>query len=40
MTTKQTLVRILGGMLLAGMVACGVLVIVTVAALVEWFSKT
>lgn len=40
MTTKQTLMRALGGLMVAVIVACGTLVVVTVAALVEWLSHT
>ena len=40
MTTKQTLMRVLGALMVALLAACGILVVVTVAALVEWLSKT
>ena len=40
MTTKQTLVRLLGALMVVALVACGTLVVVTVAALYEWLSKT
>ena len=40
MITKQTLMRVLGGLMVAGIVACGFIVIVTAAALVEWLNKS
>jgi hypothetical protein len=36
---KQTLTRVLGGLMVAGIVACVFIVIFTAAALVEWLSK-
>lgn len=40
MSTKQTLMLVLGGLMVAGIVAICFIVLVTVAALVEWLSKT